>query len=874
MNKKTPPIWVDRLLDAVLKERFADETIGDLHEWYELRQETQSKLQLTYYYYLSVVKALRFYKLKKIKELLILVTEIMMVNNNIKLSIRSLINNRFFTVINLIGLSVSLASFLFIYAYLSYELSYDDFHTNKDKIYRVLNASEETPIRGRPTPTPLAPTFNSYFPNEVTFARFGQDPVFLQIGDNKFYEEEFYWGDPTIFSVFDLPFLYGSATTALTEPNTIVLTQEKSEAYFGKGVDPVGKILPVKVYDSNAKLLMKVVGVMKKIPTNTELPFELIGSMSNALELYAQFNNHWGFLWLHTYAYVPNDSDLKRIVNHIPVMRKEVMASQVSNHHTFEFQPLDEVHLYSNDVLGAHTSGNINYVITFTIIGIFIILIATINYLNLMGARINKRRGEVGVRKVLGANKSQLFSQFLTESNITIVISLLIALVVVGMLFNQFTTFIGKPIPLDIFFNWYTVGLIALLVLICGAVSGIYPAMILTTLKLEVSVNNHKRVKRRNSFQKALVTFQFAISVFLIISTFIIFQQVQYMTQTNLGFNKEQLVSIKVEDRLLQDKIKLIRDEMANVTGVEAITISGESLPSEMNNTWDIWWEGLPKGESRPIHMVSVDPEFFDVLEIPIRQGTGFGEQHASDSANFIVLNQTAADLLNSPDPILQKVEIGGSKRTIIGVAEDHYYQSMQSEISPVAFLIIPSGDRISPDNIIVRLNTDQIFESISGLENTWKKFSETDYFSFHFVDETFQNIYDSENQFLNLFVIFAIISIVISCLGLYGVVLFTTEEKSKEISIRKVLGSSTSQIMMLISKKFLVLIFIGFIVGAPLAIYFSNDWLQQFPYRIDIGVLIILTSAGLVFLISALTIGLNTFKAAVSNPVDYLRNE
>ncbi|MEL6559254.1 MAG: ABC transporter permease, partial [Bacteroidota bacterium] len=664
MNKKTPPVWVDRLLDAVLKERFADETIGDLHEWYELKQETQSKLQLTYYYFLSVVKALRIYKLKKIKDLLILVTEIMMVNNNIKLSIRSLINNRFFTVINLIGLSVSLVSFLFIYAYLRYELSFDDFHANKNKIYRVLNASEETPVRGRPTPTPLAPTFNSYFPDEVTFARFGQDPVFLQVGDSKFYEEAFFWGDPTIFTVFDLPFLYGNAATALTEPNTIVLTQEKSEAYFGPGVNPVGKILPVKVYDSNATLLMKVAGVMKKLPSNTELPFELIGSMVNALDLYKQFNNHWGFLWLHTYAYVPNDGDLDRIVNHIPVIREEVMASQVSDHHTFEFQPLDEVHLYSNDVLGSRTSGNINYVITFTIIGIFIILIATINYLNLMGARINKRRGEVGVRKVLGANKSQLFSQFLTESNLTIFISLLIAVILVALLFNQFTAFIDKPIPFAIFFNWETAMLLTGLVLICGAVSGIYPALVLTTLKLEVSVNNHKQARRRNRFQKALVTFQFAISVFLIISTFIIFQQVQYMTQSNLGFNKEQLVSIKVEDRVLQDKIKLIRDEMAGIVGVEAITISGESLPSEMNNTWDIRWEGLPKGESRPIHLVSVDPEFFDVLEIPIKKGTGFGEQHANDSASFIVINQTAADLLNSPDPVLQKVEIGGSKRT------------------------------------------------------------------------------------------------------------------------------------------------------------------------------------------------------------------
>ena len=278
------------------------------------------------------------------------------------------------------------------------------------------------------------------------------------------------------------------------------------------------------------------------------------------------------------------------------------------------------------------------------------------------------------------------------------------------------------------------------------------------------------------------MTFQFAISVFLIISTFIIFQQVHYMTKINLGFNKEQLVSIKVEDRKLQDKIKLIRDEMANVAGIAGITISGESLPSDMNNTWDIRWEGLPNGESKPIHMVSVDPQFFETLEIPIVTGKGFEALHENDSANFIVLNQTAANLIEKQDLILEKVEIGGLKRTIIGVVDDYYYGSLQEKVKPIAFLITPSGTRISPDNILVRLNTDDVIKSINGLDDVWKSFSTNEYFSFHFVDETFQNIYDSENQFLNLFVIFAIISIIISCLGLYGVVLFTTEEKSKEI--------------------------------------------------------------------------------------------
>ena len=874
MKQQYPPGWVESLLDFLLKDRFADETIGDLIEWYQLKQHTYSSFTLWWYFTLSILKALKFYKLKKIQDLLILLSDIMMLNNNIKIGIRSLVQNRFFTLINLVGLSVSFISFLLIYAYVSYETSYDNFHPESEQIYRVINYDVKTGYRGRPTSTPLGRTLKEYWSDVATFARFGQDPVYLNASGSKYYEEHFYWSDSEIFTVFPLPFLYGDAHTALSTPNGLVLTQEKSEKYFGKGVNPVGQMIPVKVYDSDTDLLMRVDGVLKAIPANSDLPFEILGSMDNALDLYSRFNDMWGFLWLHTYARIPNDTDLNRITESIPEIMHEKRGNRWMESNGYEFQPLSRVHLYSADVRASLTSGNINYVITFVIIGVFILLIASINYLNLMGARVSKRSGEVGVRKVLGASRRQLMAQFLTESNLTIFISLLLALTTAVLAFPLFADFIDKPLSLSLLLNGQTLLFLILLGLFCGTMSGIYPATLLVRMNGQLAPAQHSRVHRRNAFQRLLVVFQFAISVFLITSTLVIFRQVDFMTHVDLGFNDQRLMTVKVEDRKLQDKIKLIAQEMQDLSGVAAATISGESLPSQMNNTWDIQWEGLPTEERKLIELVSVGVDFFEILDISIIAGEGFSSMYENDSANYIVLNEAAAEMIGRQDLLRKKVTIGGMERTIIGVAQNHHYQSLQSVVSPVAFLVTTPGTRISPDNVIVRLGTDNTIETISQMDEVWKSFSTSEYFSFRFVDEAYGQTYDGEYQFLNLFTVFAILSILISCMGLYGIVLFTTDAKSKEISIRKVLGSSVSQIVLLISRKFVLLVVLGFILGTPVAIYFANDWLSNFSYSISIGYWTLLLAALLVLIMAILTVGINTFKAAIANPADHLRNE
>ncbi|MBX2842627.1 MAG: ABC transporter permease [Flammeovirgaceae bacterium] len=871
MKKSHPPKIIDRFLEAILQDRFVDEVIGDMHEWYTWKRESLSSLKLMYGYLTGVLFCLKWYKFKNIKSLFLLFIDTIMISNNLKISIRSLLQHRLFTIINILGLTFSLLSFLFIYAFVQYEFNYDNFHTKSENIYRVLKHNPKTGSFMRSTQSPLAKTFLTDFEGIIKFARFGQDPVFIEVEDQSFYEAAFYWGDSTVFDVFTLPFLYGNSEKALIEKNTLVLSQEIAEKYFGKAVNPVGKLLPVKIYDGNTEILMRVDGVMKKLPPNTDLPFEILGSISNGFELYSQFNHNWYFSWLHTYAYIPNKNDLELIKQQIPNIVGRTMGKENVDTFSFYFQPFEKVHLYSANVAGSGTDGNINYILTFSIIGFFIIIIASINYLNLISARINKRQKEVGVRKLLGASKKQLLGQFLTESNLTILISLSLGILLTALLWPIFIDFVGKPIPLSILASWKSFGILLMIVLFCGSLTGLYPAIMLTSLSASKSLNNQARGRRKNVLLKGLVTFQFAISIFLIVSTLIIYKQVNFITKKDLGFNKDQLISVKVEDRALQEKIKTIKEQIRALPAVQNIAASGESLPSDMNNGGQISWDEESKEAGHFINLVSVDIDFFETLELSLIDGTNFINEQISTTESPVVINRAAMELIGV-NPINQIIEIDGTRHSVIGVTENYHYQSLQSKVRPSVFLMAEPGTRLGPDNLIIRLKTDDIFSAISSIENTWKTFSSDELFDFHFVDESYQAIYENEKHFLKLFTSFAVLSIIISCLGLYGMVLFTTEEKSKEISIRKVLGSTVPQIIGLIFQKFLWLILGGFIFGVPLALYFSQDWLQQFSYRIEVDSLTVIVSGLIVLLFSILTISSNTLKAALANPVNNLR--
>lgn len=870
---KRPPQWIDSVLESVLKDRFADEVIGDLHEWYAWKQEVYSERKLTRTYCWNALRAIRLHQLKKVKNLLITILDTNMVHSNIRIGIRSLLQNRFFTSINVLGLTISLVSFLLIFAYIKYEKSYNDFHPKGDQIYRILRVNPTTGFRERPMPSPLANAFLHDYEGMMEFARFGQDPVFVELEDQKFYESDFYWGDPSVIEVFDLPFVYGNPAQALVDKNTVVITQSVCEKYFGKDINPIGQSLPIKIYDGDVNMLMRIDGVIEDLPGNSDLPFELLGSMSTALELYSRFNDLWWLSWMHVYVHIPEESDLARIKAGVPAIITRELGEDMAAQMTFEFQPLNEVHLYSEDVAASLAAGSIRQVNILTVIAILILLIASINYLNLVNARISRRRQEVGIRRVMGANGSQILGQLFTESTMAVLFSFVLALVVTWGIWPSFVDGLGKEIPLSILLDWDAVFLLGVVLIVVAVLSGLYPAWLATSIRTKGLVDKKTFSQGKRFLQKGLVTFQFAIAVFLVVSSVLIFRQVHFMTQKDLGFDQEHLVTIKVEDKALQEKINVIRKAMSQVPGVKVATASGESLPSDMNNGAELYW-GEMEDEHHFVYIVAIDELFFDALKIPMLQGENFTPTSDPSLSGPIIVNRAAAKLMKTESPLDVPVRVLDHQRSIIGVAEDYHYASLKNQVQPTIFVFGKPGFRESPDNIILRLFGNDMTSTINQLEDVWNQFSKNELFQADFVDESYARLYESDQRFLTLFTVFSILSILIACLGLYGIVLFTTEERSKEISIRKVLGSSVSQVAMLVSRKFVFLIALGLLIGLPASLYFIEEWLVQFSYQLEPEPMFILLSLLLVFMIAAITIGLHTLRAAHANPVKYLRDE
>ncbi len=870
---KHPPRWIDVVLEYFLKDRFLDEVLGDLHEWYYWKQETYSTGRLKRMYCWNVFRALRIHQLKRVKNLLINLMDNTMLNNNLKVGIRSLFQNRFFTVINVFGLTLSLVSFMLIYAFVQYEKSFNDFHPKKDQLYRVLRKNTTTGERERPLPSPLSKAFLQDFEGTMEFARFGQDPVFVKLEENRFYEADFYWGDASVLKIFDLPFVYGNPDAALEQKNTVVLTRTISEKYFGEGVNPVGRALPIKIYDGNVDMQMRVDGVIEDLPSNSDLPFQLLASMNSVDELYSQFLDEWWLSWLHVYVQIPDKTSLARIQAAVPQILERELGEDMASQMTFEFQPLSEVHLYSEDVAASVTEGSIRQVVILSVIGVFILLIASINYLNLISARMSRRSKEVGVRRVMGARSGQIMGQFFTESALAVLLSFLLAIGLTGGLWSMFNEMLDREMPISLLTSWESIFQLITVVIAVVALSGLYPAWLAGSIRLKGLVDKQVASRGKRWLQKSLVTFQFGVTVFLVVSSVLIFRQVRYMSEKDLGFNKDLLVSVKVEDKALQQKINVIKGVMQEVPGVLQATASGESLPSDMNNGAEMYWGELGD-EHHFVYIVSVDELFFNTLNISFIEGQNFTPTSDASLSGPIILNAAAASLLKEESNIGRSIRLIDHQRSVVGVVEDYHYKSLKNKVQPIVFVYGAPGFRESPDNIILRLSGQQIADTMGELKHIWDTFSSDEIFTYHFVDDTFASLYSSDRRFLKLFSLFTFLSIVISCLGLYGIVLFATEERSKEISIRKVLGSSVIQVTALVSRRFMLLIALGLLLGLPTALFFIDNWLIQFSYRLTPEPVYVVMAILMVIFIAGLTIGLNTVKAARANPVKYLRDE
>lgn len=865
MNEQ-PPKWTLWFLEKTCADPFLDELEGDLLELFDREVAEFGVEKARKKFIWKVLLSLRWYRLPGLGNF----QTTTMYKNHLKVAVRHAFKHKSATFIQFSGLLLGLVAAFYIGLFLKNELAFDQMHKQSDSLYRVLRYDPTSGNRGHATSSLHGQTLNEAFPF-TKIARFGNDPV--KIGDVKpILVEDFFWADSTFFELFTFKFIHGDPATCLDKVNSLVLTRSKSLQLFNTE-NALGKTIKVKVYDGNQEFLMVVNGVVEDPPTQSHIQFSGLGSMANAENLYRNLLTQWGFSWLRTYIQVP-DNRIGEIEAGIPNLIKRKLGDNAPAQFGMAFQPFNKVYLYSQDIAKNTFAGSIKNLKIFAAIGCLILLISLMNYVNLATARAVTRTKEIGVRKVLGSKKSSIIAQFIAESVLFTVASGLLALGLVSFFLPQLNQLLDLNLTLGLL-SWSDWAVVLLTFVALGFIVGILPALAMSNLP---SLSDTKSAIQFKASQwswtrKLFVGVQYVVTLVLLVATLVIFNQYNYLKNYDKGFDSSQLLHIAVDDRDVQEQLPLLKEKMAQLPNVEGITATGEDLPSALNNTWSLDWNGSNLERPLPIDIVGVDQAYFDLLGIDLKAGRNFTHDFSVDSARSVVLNEKAFSLMNKTDVIGQQVTIGGRTRTVIGVVANHHHTTLHSQVAPTAYLIFPSGLRVSPDNLLIKLQTKNIPNLLSELEQTWQSFS-PDPLQYNFVDEAFAKAYSTERKFSILIGAFTFLAILISIIGLFGLINFVAQLKLKEISIRRILGANQFSLLHLLGKDFMNVFLFALIIALPLAYYFANDWLANYAYHIQLNGMTLLLAALVCIGISLLVIFYHLQWATRVNPADVLAGE
>ena len=792
-----------------------------------------------------------------------------------------------YTFINILGLCIGLTASLIIFLYVRSELSYDKFYNNFDKIYRL---TVEYNSGGKINEycnlaRPIGPAMKMDYSEIKAMTRISGVNLLnvhkadIKYNEKKYFTDKIFYADSTYFQVFSQYFLKGTAENSLTEPNTIVLTESFAKKIFGNS-DPINKSIQ---YQSRGQWKeARITGIIEDLPENTHLPIEALVSWES--QGYGdRFNEVWFGAHVYTYVLLNNPSDKYKIINKFPEFFDKYMKTTFDGLNStckLDLQELSRIHLESHLIWEPYSNGNKVNIYIFSIIGIFLLFIAGINYVNLATAGASGRAREVGMRKIFGAHRPSLIYQFLIESILLAILALIISFVSCELFLPWFNNFTSKSLSL---FGADTPLLLSLFILVSislGFLSGLYPGFYISAFSpLKVLKGKIAKGSKNNLLRQFLIIFQFIISVSLIISTIIVIRQFNYVINKDPGFNKENVISLQVKDSIIINNLQSIKAELKNHSGIINIAASSDIPGEELNQTV---FNGLnPDGTTNQIgsQFLVIDYDFIDLMEMKIINGRAFDKSFPTDEQS-VIINETAFKKLNwSGDISNYMVGFGQDsagneiKRTIIGVMSDFQMQSARELIHPIIILPadIPFSNRI---NLLIKIKANENESVIKFLDEYWRKYNiDTDY-TYTFLEDNIANQYAGEQKLIRLFIISVCIMIFIACLGLLGLISFVTSQRKKELSIRKVLGSSPGKNLIIIVKEFLVLVFIANIIAWPITYFLMNKWLLNFAYRIEIGIWEYIIAAILTFTIAIITIIYQTFKAAYSNPADNLRYE
>ncbi|MEP7231539.1 MAG: ABC transporter permease [Ginsengibacter sp.] len=807
-----------------------------------------------------------------------------MFKNYFKIAWRNLRKNKTFSIINIAGLSIGVSCFLLITLYVLDELSYDKYNVHAREIYRIDNHVKfgDFSYDGAEAPAILGPTLKKDYSQVEKYVRFKNYGSFvIKKGSENLKEDKAVYADSTLFDVFTLPMIEGDAKTALREPHSLVINESAAKKYFNTS-DVVGKTLAINEGNN-----YKITGVIKDIPEQSHFTFDFFFP---AAEIDQSRDDSWFNSNFQTYLLVKPGTDinqLQRGLNKSLIAGATPQFQGILNMSKDEFEkggnslhvtlrPLMDIHLHSNiaDELG--TNGSIQYVYIFSAIAIFILLIACVNFMNLSTARSSNRAKEVGVRKVLGGLRNNLMIQFLTESVFISLISFILAIGVVFLVLPLFNDLAGKHISSLLLLNPLMISGVLLLMIIVGLIAGSYPAFFLSSFQpIEVLKGNLSRGFKGAFIRNALVVFQFSISIVLMIGTVVIFNQLNYIRNKNLGFNKEQVLILQ-NTYALNTQAKAFRNELLQMPGVKNATITGY-LPVS-GNRGDRGFVTSPVFDGKNFTIMqqwAVDENYIPALQLHLKSGRNFSEKFPSDS-DALIVNEAAAKILGSGDPINKKLyQIKDLKtgellaNNVIGVISNFNFNSLHEQITPLVL-------KLQPDNgsIAVRINTSDIAGLLGQINAKWKSMVPSQPFSYSFLDEEFNKQYKAEQRTGTISMIFSILAILVACLGLFGLVTYAAEQRVKEIGIRKVLGAAIPDIMGMLSRDFVKLILISICIACPVAWWMMTKWLQDFAYRVNISWWVFAETGLLVLLIALVTSLFQTMKAAIANPVKSLRTE
>ncbi len=801
-----------------------------------------------------------------------------MLQNYLKIAIRNLSRNKWYSLINIVGLSTGMAACFLILLFVRDELKYDQFHEYRDRVYRV--ATTWTRPNGSTHSSPiqsykLAPALQTALPQMEAAVRIYPRHLRLQHNNQDFLEREAAYVDEDFFDVFSFELLDGNQASVLSEPFSAVITEELAKKYFETS-NPIGQRLTLKAGDES-QFDLKVTGIMASMPEHSHFHFNMLVSMSSGPQVFNErVLNNWGEGSSYTYLMFPEDTEQAAIEAEITAFKNANFPETVVEYVDFFLQPLGDIHLHSQLRGEIEPNGDIFYVYVFTVIALFVILIAAINYMNLATARSARRAREVGMRKVLGAFKKQLVMQFLGESLVLTSLALITAIALSWILLPAFNELAGKTLSLSPLDDLGVLGAIAALTFFIGIFAGSYPAFFLARFQpAQVLKGTASPASAGGWLRKTLVVLQFSISTFLIIATLVILGQIDFLHNKKLGMNPEEVLVIRHPG----PDYEAFRNELLKHPDVRQVTASNKRPTRRLSSNLRYQAEGVDPEQRTSIKIVTVDYDFFETLDIDIVKGRSFSKEHGQDATESFILNEAAVAEIGWEDPIGKWFETSTldaegrwtpRKGVVVGVARNIHFESLHIPIQPVAFFIEPNW----LNWLSIKISGANIPATITHVEQTWQNFVPQYPFDSTFLDADVQALYNNEERFLKIFVNFAVLAIVIASLGIFGLASYMVEQRTREIGIRKTLGASVSNIVLMLTSEFTSLVLLANLIAWPFVYYYMSGWLDSFPYKSALGWEVFVFGAIIAGAIAGLSVSYQALRAGLINPIRALQHE